>query len=67
VLDPASFGGETSADDFVALLREQGVSAQLVRSEDIVPISGAYGEVRRWEFQTLGTGRVFVRQTPRAA
>jgi uncharacterized protein (DUF58 family) len=67
VLDPASFGGEAAADSFVALLREQGVSAQMVRSEDIVPISGAYGEVRRWEFQTLGTGRVFVRQRPREA
>ncbi|MBI5564356.1 MAG: DUF58 domain-containing protein [Chloroflexi bacterium] len=67
VLDPASFGGEVSAADFVSLLREQGVLAQVVRGEDIVPISGAYGEVRRWEFQTLGTGRVFVRQTPRAA
>ncbi len=65
VLDPASFGGKDSAAEFVSLLREQGVLAQLVRSEDIVPISGTYGEVRRWEFQTLGTGRVFVRQRPR--
>ena len=67
VLDPVSFGGESSASDFVSLLREQGVAAHMVRNEDIVPISGAYGAVRRWEFQTLGTGRVFVRQTPRAA
>ena len=67
VLDPASFGGKASAVDFVSLLREQGVMAQVVRGEDIVPISGAYGEVRRWEFQTLGTGRVFVRQRPREA
>ncbi len=67
VLDPVSFGGETSAAEFVSLLREQGIVAQSVRGEDIVPISGSYGEVRRWEFKTLGTGRVFVRQTPRAA
>lgn len=65
VLDPASFGGQASAADFVSTLREQGVRAQRVGSEDIVPISGTYGEVRRWEFQTLGTGRVFVRQRPR--
>lgn len=67
VLDPASFGGQASAADFVSTLREQGVRAQGVGSEDIVPISGTYGEVRRWEFQTLGTGRVFVRQRPREA
>ena len=67
VLDPASFGARASATEFVSLLREQGVLAQMVRSEDIVPISGAYGELRRWEFQTLGTGRVFVRQRPREA
>jgi uncharacterized protein (DUF58 family) len=66
ILDPASFGGKTSAAEFVSLLREQGVLAQIVRGEDIVPISGAYGELRRWEFQTLGTGRVIVRQRPRA-
>ncbi len=67
VLDPVSFGGATSAAEFVSLLREQGIVVQSVRGEDIVPISGSYGEVRRWEFKTLGTGRVFVRQTPRAA
>lgn len=67
VLDPASFGAHASAANFVDLLREQGVLAQVVRGEDIVPLSGTYGEVRRWEFQTLGTGRVFVRQRPREA
>ncbi len=29
--------------------------------------TGTYGAVRRWEFKTLGTGRVAVMQTPRAA
>lgn len=67
VLDSTSYGGQDFAADFASVLREQGVLAQVVRSEDIVPISGAYGELRRWEFQTLGTGRVFVRQRPREA
>lgn len=35
VLDPASFGGQESAAEFVLLLREQGVLAHVVRGEDV--------------------------------
>jgi uncharacterized protein (DUF58 family) len=70
VLDPASFRDEPPSDDagiFAGLLAEQGIAARIVRRGDVRPVSGAYGEVRRWEFKTLGTGRVIVRQTPREA
>ena len=67
LLDPASFGGAGHAETFVTLLIEQGIVGHVVKREDIQPSAGTYGEVRRWEFMTLGTGRVVVRQTPRAA
>jgi len=70
LLDPASFGGPylpAAVETFVGVLAEQGVRASVVRQGELRPISGSYGEVSRWEFQTLGTGRVFVRHAPRRA
>ncbi len=67
LLDPISFGGSIGAETFRTMLLEQGVPTHIVRRQDIRPASGAYGAVRRWEFKTLGTGRVAVMQTPRAA
>jgi uncharacterized protein (DUF58 family) len=66
LLDPLSFGGAIGAEGFRAMLAEQGVPAHVVRRQDIRPATGTYGDVRRWEFKTLGTGRVAVMQTPRA-
>jgi uncharacterized protein (DUF58 family) len=67
LLDPISFGGSIGAEAFRMMLLEQGVPTHIVRRQDIRPASGAYGVVRRWEFKTLGTGRVAVIQTPRTA
>jgi uncharacterized protein (DUF58 family) len=67
LLDPASFGGSGDAQLFATLLAEQGIPSNIVRRDEVQPISGTYGEVRRWEFKTLGTGRVAVKQTPRRA
>ena len=67
LLDPVSFGGLIGAETFRTMLLEQGVPTHIVRRQDIRPASGTYGAVRRWEFKTLGTGRVAVIQTPRAA
>jgi uncharacterized protein (DUF58 family) len=67
LLDPSSFGGPIGAELFRTLLLEQGVPTHIVRRQDIRPAIGTYGAVRRWEFKTLGTGRVAVLQTPRAA
>jgi uncharacterized protein (DUF58 family) len=67
LLDPLSFGGSIGAEAFRTMLLEQGVPTHIVRRQDIRPAAGTYGAVRRWEFKTLGTGRVAVLQTPRAA
>jgi uncharacterized protein (DUF58 family) len=70
LLDPSSFGESTktvAAESFRTLLIEQGVPAHIIRRQDIQSAAGMYGAVRRWEFKTLGTGRVAVLQTPRAA
>ena len=69
LLDPASFGGDQAgqAESFAPFLADLGIPARVVRRGDVKPISGAYGELRRWEFITLGTGRVVVRKAPREA
>ncbi len=48
-------------------LAEHGVAARVVRRGEVKPIPASYGALRRWEFMTLGTGRVVIRQTPRGA
>ena len=77
LLDPASFGGDRpglavpgghgQAESFAPFLADLGIPARVVRRGDIKPITAAYGELRRWEFITLGTGRVVVRKAPREA
>jgi uncharacterized protein (DUF58 family) len=67
LLDPASFGGKQSAGEFESALVEMGILARVIRQGEIQPVNAVYGALRRWEFVTLGTGRVFVRQTPRQA
>jgi hypothetical protein len=65
LLDRASFGGEAGAAQLAQILMEQGVMTHVVKRQDVRPAAGTYGEVRRWEFMTLGTGRVVVKKTPR--
>jgi hypothetical protein len=71
LLDPASFSADPAmagkAEGFAPFLAELGIPARVVQRGDIKPITGAYGELRRWEFITLGTGRVVVRKAPREA
>ncbi len=55
------------AKAFLTLLLEHGLTANLLRKEDIHLISGSYGEISRWEFSVLGTGRALARKTPRIA
>jgi len=50
---------------FSSLLSEIGILARIIHRGEIQPIPAAYGALRRWEFITGGTGRVFVRQAPR--
>ena len=78
LLDPASFNpgvAETPAGEgraakglqFRQMLEEQGIPTNLLRREEIRVISGFYGEISRWEFKVLGTGRAVASRTPRAA
>jgi hypothetical protein len=65
LFDRPSFGGAGEAEPFVQFLAEIGIPGRVVHFGDLHPISGTYGELRRWEFMTLGTGRVVVRRAPR--
>jgi uncharacterized protein (DUF58 family) len=70
LLDPASFDAElgtATAEAFVPLLVEQGITTNILRREDVQLISGYYGEVSRWEFTVVGTGKAVARRAPRAA
>jgi len=66
LFDPASFGGAGNGAALAALLRGWGVPTHLLRRQDIQPVMASYDRLRRWEFKTLGTGRVVVQQTPRS-
>jgi uncharacterized protein (DUF58 family) len=78
-LDPASFIvhaqeqaslprpiSESNADEISSYLAALGISCSVIRKQDIKPTAGVHGKIRRWEFKTLGTGRVVVRQAPRS-
>lgn len=73
LLDPASFVHPAAreqagrAAQLAALLQRDGLNAAVVSRQQIRVISGAYGQLRRWEFTSFGTGRVVVRRTPRLA
>jgi uncharacterized protein (DUF58 family) len=55
------------AESTARFLRSHGLPTHVVRRGEVKPMVGAYGALRRWEFMTLGTGRIVVRQTPRGA
>lgn len=67
LLDPTSFGlggNPKAAQEQAAAL---GITTRMVRRGDIQPQVGGMGNLRRWEYLTLGTGRVVVRNRPRLA
>lgn len=72
LLDPASFDHQpqnepaTGAEEFLTVLISHGITANILRREDVRVISGYYGEVSRWEFTVTGTGRAAAKRTPRA-
>jgi uncharacterized protein (DUF58 family) len=70
LLNPGSFQPKSdppviTRTNPVDYLTSLGISSTLINKDDIQAISGAHGALRRWEFKTLGTGRVVVRQVPR--
>jgi uncharacterized protein (DUF58 family) len=66
LLDPASFGGTGDSIGLARYLEGSNIPAHVLRRPEIRPVLGSYARLRRWEFQTLATGRVVVRQTPRS-
>lgn len=74
LLDPQSFldadigqadGKPSPAESFLPILVENGITTNLLRRQDVSIISGYYGEISRWEFAVLGTGRAVARRAPR--
>jgi uncharacterized protein (DUF58 family) len=66
LLDPASFGGKGQAKTCAIQLAELGIRARIIRRGEIQPIEAAYGELRRWKFKILGTGRAVPLSKPRS-
>jgi uncharacterized protein (DUF58 family) len=48
-------------------LLEHDITSRIVPLDQIRPIEGSYGELRRWEFKTLATGRSIAIRRPRMA
>lgn len=67
IMDPQSFGLEGNATPAMETAASLGISTRIVRRGDVQPQLGGMGALRRWEFMTLGTGRVVVRNAPRLA
>jgi uncharacterized protein (DUF58 family) len=73
LLDPASFAasdvpsGRIPSQQILGEMTSLGIHTTLLSKEDIRPVLGTFGTLRRWEFKTLGTGRIHVRQAPRQA
>jgi uncharacterized protein (DUF58 family) len=51
----------------LAAFAQQHLEAHVLYESEIKPLVATYGEVRRWEFKTLGTGRAVAIHTPRNA
>jgi len=66
LIDPSSFGGKGQAKDCALRLAEMGIRARVIQHGEVKPIDAAYGELKRWEFMVLGTGRVVPLSKPRA-
>lgn len=67
LLNLESFGCSGPTEPHVRFLADLGLECRVVQKGEIRPIEGAYGAVNRWEFRTLATGGVHVRQSPRRA
>ena len=67
VLDPESFGLSGNASEISSLAGSLGITTRIIVKGDVQPQVGGMGALRRWEYLTLGTGRVVVRNRPRKA
>ena len=67
LLDPTSFGMDGNPKAAQEQAAALGIQTRIVRRGDIQPQLGGMGALRRWEYLTLSTGRVVVRNRPRMA
>ncbi|PKO04541.1 MAG: hypothetical protein CVU41_16555 [Chloroflexi bacterium HGW-Chloroflexi-3] len=65
LLDPTSFGMDGNPKAVQEQAAAMGISTRIVQRGDIQPQLGGMGVLRRWEYITLGTGKVVVRNRPR--
>lgn len=78
LLDPDSFAvprpappgtagaaGLSGAGAYQALLTSLGVPARILRRGDLRPRAGSYGDINRWDFLTMPTGKAVARHAPR--
>jgi hypothetical protein len=65
LLDPFSYGADQKAEYVSPALAELGFSSKIIRKGEVQPLQETYGKLTRWEFKTLGTGRVVIKQSPR--
>lgn len=68
-VNPMSFGSTVFqsailSHQVLAGLQNRGIACQVLQRGDLKPISGAFGRLNKWEFKTLGTGRVIVQHQP---
>ena len=71
LLDAASFGDDWDTDKFSpqaealrGLLADARMEAQIIHADTPLSLRPPTGQVRRWEFKVLGTGRVIPVSTP---
>ena len=62
--DPIEYGGQAGVNLQKELLLQAGISASILRKDDLKPMPSFYGKKQTWEFKILGTGRVIVTQVP---
>lgn len=55
----------SNADAYLGMLASLGIPARILRRGDLRPQAGSYGDLSRWDFLTLGTGRAYARHAPR--
>lgn len=67
LFDPVSFGKVGDVDGSAAELSHHGIRPRIISRLEIQPLHAAYGDLRRWEFISTGTGKVVVRTKPRSA
>ncbi|MDQ4077752.1 MAG: DUF58 domain-containing protein [Chloroflexota bacterium] len=64
LLDPRSFGGDSSAHPMMASLSEHGITHHLITPDLLDRPEATPGQRGAWEWKVLGTGRVIATQAP---